>query len=401
MISNNLIAETGRCVACGLCLPHCPTYRITMTEGDSPRGRLHLISAVAQGKLPANPRFVEHIGLCLSCRACENACPNGVHYGALADSARALIAQTLPRPGWQRLVQLAGGWILSSRRRSATVGRILRLIQVSGLRRLARLSTRLQKLDALLPSVPLPQSWRNCYPAAIPRGEVCLFLGCVSNMLDSNTLRAAVFVLNRLGYTVHIPPRQTCCGALPRNAGDKAQADALAARNADVFSRHAGLPLLSVASGCGASLHEHVGRPVQDVSAFLAQAGNWESAAITPLDATILVHDSCTLSNVLHQQQPVYELLHRIPGARVLPLPGNDQCCGGAGAYMLTQETMARRLRDDKIQACREAAGTLLATSNIGCALHIAAGLRETGLNVEVAHPVLLLARQMGFNGKL
>jgi len=397
----DLIAEAERCVACGLCLPYCPTYRLTQSEADSPRGRIHLASAVAQGKLPASPRFIEHIDRCLSCRACERACPNGVRYGLLADGARDLIAQAVPRPWRHRLVQQVAGRILGSRILTAAAGWILRLIQLTGLRQLARLVPGLQAMNALLPSVPAQQRWRECYPATTPRGEVCLFLGCVSDMLDTDTLRAAVFVLNRLGYTVHVPPQQTCCGALSRSAGNEAQADALVARNAAAFSRHAGLPLLSVASGCGASLHDYLERPIQDISTFLAQADGWEAAAIAPMDGPILVQDPCTLRNVLRQPQPVYELLRRIPAAQVLPLAGNGQCCGGAGAYMLTQPVLARQLRDYKITACREAGGTLLATSNIGCALHIAAGLREAGMAVEVAHPVLILARQMGYSGNI
>lgn len=395
---DELIAEARRCGACGLCLPHCPTYRATQSEADSPRGRIHMACAVAQGTLPLNPRFIEHMDLCLSCRACENVCPNAVKYGELADEARALIAQHAHRPWWRRAMQGAAFHALGSRAFTAAGGQALRLAQISGLRRLLGV---VPKLDRLLPAMPQQQRWQSCYPAAAARGEVSLFLGCVSSALDAETLHAAIFVLNRLGYTVHVPPRQACCGALHRRAGDRAHADALVAQNAAAFSPHAGLPLLSAASGCGAALQDYIGRPLQDVSAFLAQAEGWEQVAVAPLNNTILVHDSCTLRNVLRQEQAVYRLLRGIPGARVLPLPGNDQCCGGAGAYMLVQEAMARRLRDDKIAACREAGGSLLATSNIGCALHLAAGLHEAGLAVEVAHPVLILARQMGYAGSI
>ena len=399
MKPRDMIVEARRCVACGLCLPYCPTYRATHSEADSPRGRIHMISAVVQGTLPNSLRFAEHIDLCLSCRACENVCPNGVKYGALVNGARAQIAGKARRSWWRLVAQRAAAYTLSSRALTATVGRGLRLAQAIGLRRLARISPGVKKLEALLPTVPSQSGWLSCHEATSPRGEVSLFLGCVSSILDADTLHAAVFVLNRLGYTVHIPPQQACCGALHRGAGEQMLADAMAARNIEAFSVFAELPLLSVASGCGATLQEYMGRPLQDISAFLAQADGWKHVSIAPLNATILVHDSCTLRNVLRQQQSVYKLLQRIPGAKVLPLPGNDQCCGGAGAYMLTQEKMARHLRDDKIVACRQTGGSLLATSNIGCALHLVAGLREEGLVVEVMHPVQILARQMGFHG--
>lgn len=203
-------------------------------------------------------------------------------------------------------------------------------------------------------------------------------------------------MLSRLGYTVHIPPGQCCCGGIARQQGDAEASRVMLEQNARAFSASGDLPLLTTVSGCGMGLRDHMGRQVSDISAFLANA-NWQNVTLAPLAATVHVHDACSLRNAMRQHQGVYDLLRRIPQADIQPLPGNDQCCGGAGSYMLAQPEMAHQLRDDKIQACESAETRLLVTSNIGCALHIAAGLRKNGMHVEVIHPVQLIARQMGF----
>lgn len=384
---NELIVEADRCVACGLCLPHCPTYRKTGSEADSPRGRIQLMRAVAQDILPNNDRFKTHIDLCLSCRSCELACPNSVNYGAIVDTSRTLYLQK--KSVWMTIAKP----FIRHRYLANLLAWPLWLIQHLNL---SHLLQRLLPAAKHLPMTGKPIAWKPFYPAtASHKGDVSLFLGCASNALDSQTLAASIYVLNKLGISVHIPRHQTCCGSIARQAGDGAEATKLIARNAVSFSES--MPILTTASGCGAGLKDYLPQhKVQDISAFLMSC-DWSGAQIKVLKEKIYVQDPCTLRNVLQTPQAVYDLLKKIPDADIVALPGNSQCCGGAGAYVITQPNMANNLRNDKLNAIRMHHVGILATSNIGCSLHIAKGLREEHLDVTVMHPILIIAKQMGF----
>ncbi|WP_292913543.1 (Fe-S)-binding protein [Nitrosomonas sp.] len=241
--------------------------------------------------------------------------------------------------------------------------------------------------------------WQPVYPATSEvRGEVALFLGCVARVTDVATLNASIYVLNRLGYTVHVPSDQVCCGAIHQHSGDPEQAKKLARRNQSAFAQFS--TIISTASGCGVQLVESGvasdQTQVVDISRFLMKVEGWESIDIVSLPQKILVHEPCSLRNVLRDQVYPYRLIARIPGAEAVPLAGNDQCCGAAGTYFIDQSEIADMLLKDKLNAVKEGAAQYLVTSNIGCAMHMANGLYEQGMNVEVLHPVTLLARQMG-----
>jgi glycolate oxidase iron-sulfur subunit len=377
MEADKLLEETGRCVACGLCLPHCPTYHKTQSEADSPRGRILLTQAVLQGAIPANARYQAHMDLCLTCRACERACPNQVPYGKIAEGARAMLRQQRPAT----LPEKLGQTLVSGHLMLRIAGGLLRLTTL----------LHLQKLFPRLPATPPQQRWNSIYPAPSPRGEVYLFTGCFSSILESDTLAASIVVLNRLGYTVHAPKAQTCCGGLHAQAGDSPAA--LEQRNRDAFPEN--FPIVSVASGCGMRLADTFAKRAQDINMFLAKAEGWENIQLNPLQASIAVHEPCSLRNGLKGEASLYSLLKRIPQATVTPLPGNAQCCGGAGSYMLTQPEMANRLLDDKVALTRKAAPDIIATANIGCALQLAKGLASE--KIRIVHPVLLITEQMGF----
>ena len=453
---DTLIAEANRCVACGLCLPHCPTYRITLSEADSPRGRIALMSGVASNRIPMNARFVLHIDRCLTCRACEAVCPNHVNYGKLVDGTRAIISSSSPNlleegavTRKSRFRQWVEDEILAKSGRLDALRPLLRFYERTGLQKAVRKSgvlgkTKLAVLEGQLPPVGMPCSlsgkggvtntWQAVYPSiGNSRGEVGLFLGCVARLTDVATLNSAIFVLSHLGYTVHVPSMQTCCGALHQHGGDRQAAAQLARQNMTAFeglrlNLHA---IISTASGCGVQLTEYPicnasGTPehptlqplnaeeeqsgewlqskqavnfsakVMDISAFLAKAEGWDDIKLQPLPHKIAVHEPCSLRNVLRGSSHSYALLARIPGAQIAPLAGNDQCCGAAGTYFLDQPEMARVLLRDKITMLDASGARYLATSNVGCAMHIASALRETGSEIEVLHPVTLLARQMG-----
>jgi glycolate oxidase iron-sulfur subunit len=186
---------------------------------------------------------------------------------------------------------------------------------------------------------------------------------------------------------------------MARQVGDTAESDKLIAVNQRSFNQDR--PIITIASGCGAGLHDYLtGHRIQDISTFIL-ACDWSNIQIEPMRNRIFVQDPCTLRNVQKGHQAVYNLLRKIPDAEISPLPGNAQCCGGAGSYMLTQSEMANSLRDDKLTVIRAQDVAILATSNIGCSLHIANGLREQNLDVSVLHPIQIIAKKMGFTGQI
>ncbi|HEY9150596.1 MAG TPA: heterodisulfide reductase-related iron-sulfur binding cluster [Gammaproteobacteria bacterium] len=406
------LKDTDRCVMCGLCLPHCPTYGLSRDEGDSPRGRIALMQGLASDALPVGERLLGHLDRCLECRACEAMCPSEVPFGRLMDAARARVEPQRPRrPGSRRLRQWGLG-LLRHPRRLRTLARMLRYYQRSGLQWLARHSgllwlLRLAPLEARLPRLQRPLTAGRHAPAGPMRGRVALFTGCVESVAGADTQRDALRLLSRLGYEVDIPRGQGCCGALSQHNGDPATATGLARANLAAFDATGLEAIVSTASGCGVQLAaygalyaaEHpraavFADKVLDISSFLA-AQDWPRGLLQSLPETIAVHDPCTLRHGLKQHRSVYRLLERIPQLQTVTLNASGACCGAAGSHVLTQPAQATALRRPHIEQLRALGVRTLVSSNIGCALHLAAGIREAGLEIAVLHPVSLLVRQL------
>lgn len=414
VLPNFPLADADLCVKCGLCLPHCPTYRLTQDEGDSPRGRIALMQGLATGLVTATPRLETHLDGCLACRACEVVCPAAVPYGGLIDAGRELLLNH--QPARLRWVDSLGAFLTRTTLRRG-LGRILWLYQTSGLQKLLRRLRllgrgRLARLESLLPELSWPDGFRNEYPAVSQqRGEVALFTGCVSELAERQVLEDSITLLTRLGYRVKMPATQSCCGALHQHNGRRQRAQELATNNCVAFADQApDSAIVGTASGCTATLKEYdqlatdkasgtaFALRVNDICAFLLQAQGWENLKFRPLPEIVAVHEPCTLRNVLKTPRAAYALLEKIPALRVESLPGNNHCCGAAGSYFLSEPDMADRLVTDKLTAIDSLTPDWLVSSNVGCALHLSAALRRRAnarQAVPLVHPVSLLVRQL------
>lgn len=373
-----LIATADRCVKCGLCLPHCPTYSLYRDEAESPRGRISLVQGLIAGDLDDTLALRAHLDHCLLCRNCERACPSQVAYGELIDGVRARLAAG-EQPDWL-LQTLTNGAVL---KKLLPLGALARKTGVAkGLpgkfRRLADLAPRRR-------SEPVPE----ITPFAQENGRVALFSGCVGSVTDRRALSAARLLLSSLGFEVVTPAASLCCGAMHRHGGFAGEAAERLEETAGTLTGLAVDAVLTVASGCGAQLVEHAGlsTPVRDISAFLAEVAWPESLLGVLRGQAVGLHQPCSLRNVMREDGGVAKLLSRFDGLEVVLVQG-DSCCGAAGMHMVAYPEMAKTLAAPVVEQVRRAGVGTLLTSNTGCALHLDAELDAAGVPVAVRHPV-------------
>jgi glycolate oxidase iron-sulfur subunit len=428
--SSNLLQQLDysvlqQCIHCGLCLPTCPTYDATKHETSSPRGRIALMRAVADGKLPAKSRqFADEMYFCLGCLACETACPAAVNYATMLETARAEVGL---RGGW--LLR----WLFARPSRLRAVARLLRLDQRLGLTRRLRplMSAQVRELHALQPTISARFSFQQIQELEKPislflgtivpgkseihrrRFRVGLLTGCVQDVAFAEVNRGTVDVLLANGCEVITPRTQVCCGSLPAHHGELELARQLVRQNLEAFDLNKLDAIIVNSAGCGSFMKhapEYAGK-VKDICEFLCEIGllpverrapsrlplkrdgHDPASAGWPSKIRVTYHDACHLVHGQKISRQPRELLRAIPGLELVELPEATWCCGSAGLYNILRPAMSLALLERKMQNIAATGAQIVATGNPGCLNQLRYGANKFGVPVEVVHPVTLLAR--------
>ena len=412
-----------QCMHCGMCLPACPTYDTTKRERNSPRGRIALMRAVADEEIAITPAFAAEMSYCLGCLACQTACPAGVNYAELFETARAdiehqHIVKGAGRVFW-RTVTLR--FLFMKPRVLRWIGRLLGFYQRAGLQTLFRragftrlLPANLRRLEPQTPTISPRFTHELIAPVELPPGtsryRVALLSGCVQDLVFPDINRDTADVLLENGCTIVTPPVQPCCGSLHAHNGEPALAATLARRMIDLFPPAGFDAIITNAGGCGAHLRHYSAlladdlayqdkarvwdSKIRDVHEWLAEIGCRAPLAAPFAEPTVITyHESCHLTHGQKVVRQPRQILSLLPGVFLKELPESSWCCGSAGVYSITQPEQAGVLLERKIGHILGTGASVLATSNPGCHLQIAGGLRAADSAVEIIQPVTLLAR--------
>lgn len=400
-------ALVADCVHCGFCLPACPTYQLWGEEMDSPRGRIHLVGQ-ALGGGPLDAATVGHLDACLGCMACMTACPSGVRYDRILESARAQVERRWRRSLADRARRAAIFATFSHPRRLRLLRGPLRAWQGTRLRSpvravLARVAPTLAAMEALAPPVPATRpDVAALTPASGPRrGRVALVLGCVQREYFPEVGAATARLLAAEGFDVVAPPAQGCCGALSAHAGRLDEARRLGRRLAGVLRATGADHVVVDAAGCGSTLKElgellpgdphaaALAAGVRDVAELLDEVGT--TATYHPLPVEVAYHDACHLAHAQGVRSAPRRLLAAVPGLRVAEVADPGTCCGSAGVYNLLHPGPAAELGDRKAAAVAATGAEVLVSANPGCLLQVGAALRRAGVELAAVHTVQVL----------
>jgi glycolate oxidase iron-sulfur subunit len=394
----NLDAELlNACVSCGLCLPHCPTYRATEEESASPRGRITMMRAVESGQLAIDDDFVTYMERCVMCRGCETACPSGVHFGPLMEQTRTALAEQgrLRPPAW-----LSPSLKMLEHHRLLLLGSSL-----LGIAQRARLMPdRLRKRFGLPQQIPIRRE-RLGAATATDNPEVWLYTGCVMDVWQRDVHAATVRVLQASGVERVGLPRTGggCCGALHAHAGQ--HGDAVRLATSVMRSMPGTAAVLVNSAGCGAAMKDYghlLGTPesmafsarVFDVHEWLATRMDLLPSSSGPRPI-VAIQDPCHLRHVQRAHLAVRTVLG--PYVDIREIGDDGRCCGAGGSYSVTQPELAQEIRRQKLAAITKTGASIVASANPGCSMWLADAQVQgaDGQLIEVVHPMTLVDRAL------
>jgi glycolate oxidase iron-sulfur subunit len=376
------------CVQCGLCLPHCPTFRVTGEESASPRGRIALMRQVQWSNAPADDAFMGYMDACVQCRACETACPAGVPFGHLMEGTRQTLVeqQRAYQPWWRR----------AGYRSLAHHGLVLAGSKALALAQRARVVSPARSRRLGLPE-KLPVRQRALRASGT---DVWMFTGCVMDAWQREVHEATQRVIESTGAGVALPATARgagCCGALPVHAGLVSDARVMAQRV--MASMPGEAPIVVDSAGCGAALKDYGRLLATDEAAALSarvqDVHEWVAARVELLPPArraaaggraVAVQDPCHLRHVQRAHPHVRTVLAPYV-AEMVELDDEGLCCGAGGAYAALHAELAGDIRERKVAAIRRTGATVVASANPGCMIHLA----NAGAGLEVRHPMSLI----------
>jgi glycolate oxidase iron-sulfur subunit len=400
------------CIRCGLCLSVCPTYRERLQEAASPRGRVALARKGLEGQLELSPNLIEQMYGCFACMACNEACPVGIQPAELSLAMRFVQEQRQPA-SWKKTL-FEGLIPHPGRMELATLP--LRLYEVLGIRRLVYalgltriLPKQIRDMEAMLPRLP-QRPLRQVLPQVTKaRGEskhrVGFFLGCAQSLLFAEESAATIRVLSRNGCTVITPKEAECCGMPAHGYGRLDLVRAQAKHNISLFDKHDLDVIVTDCATCGSTLKEygaylkddpewaeraaHFSQKVRDVSEFLVEIPLEKPKG--RIQERVTYHDPCHLRRAQRVWKQPRELLGMIDGLEFVELPESDWCCGSAGSQLITHYETSLQVLDRKMDNLKSTQAQVIASGCPGCQMQLNTGIKRSGLDVRVVHPITLL----------
>jgi glycolate oxidase iron-sulfur subunit len=412
-----------QCMHCGMCLAVCPTYDLTKMERSSPRGRIAMIKSIARGEMEMSRTFADEMNFCLDCQACETACPAGVQYGRMVETARVVVDNTqyVSKTGVM-LKRFALRRIVAKKNVLKLFSSLLKFYQKSGLQKVIRssgilklISKNLAHVEELSPIISEKYSDKEIPELVFPKGLikncVAFHYGCLMNTMFADINLDTIEVLREIGCKIITPKNQVCCGSLMGHNGDMEFALKLARKNIDEFELHQYEYLISNSAGCGAFMKDYAhlleddpvyaekakrfSSKVKDIMEFFAEQKP-ELKFNTELEHELITyHDACHLAHAQKITSQPREVIKSLPGVNYTELEEASWCCGSAGIYNVVRYEDSLKQLERKMKNIKNTQAKVVLTGNPGCMGQIKHGTQKFNVDVEVLHPVTFIKRML------
>jgi glycolate oxidase iron-sulfur subunit len=436
-LHDEILAITEQCVKCGMCLPHCPTYKLNNLEGQSPRGRIALWQNLIQSKLEYTPKTKEYLNQCLSCGSCTNNCPAGVEYPKLVDLGKNyLLENNISANNSKINTSRILITIFSSELLTNICHFIIYCYQKLRLHFITKiilypipsLKKSINDLYNTLPNLSFPKIFKSSYNTKYKTNinkleitDVIIFTGCVNKLAAPGKIKNIIKILNTIGINVYTAKSAHCCGALQKHNGLLKQYNQTSKNNlntvSNLIAKHPNIShILSLDTGCHTTIEDNfisnkklkiinsekfIFDLLKNNQQLIARVKSLAKANIDQ-DSIIYYYTPCSQREQINLPNISIDLLKLIfAKSTVRPIPEGYGCCGAAGNYMIEQPDIASKLANKIISELLELAPQIkdinnikaknifFCTSNIGCALHLSKILKQQyNLNIEIISPL-------------